>query len=61
MIFLSGTKKICTSRYYLNKKLTIVNALHVHSYKEIMQKYSFNPVSGHGIPVASRCGFAWPR
>jgi len=20
-----------------------------------------NPVSGHGIPVASRCGFVWPR
>jgi len=56
-VFLTGTQYICTRRYYLNKTLTIVNALHVHPYKECIQKYRMNPVSGHGIPVASRCGF----
>jgi len=47
----------------LNKTLTIVNALDVHPYKEFMQRYRMNPVSGHGIPEVtfSRCGFAWPR
>jgi len=40
------------------QKLTIANALHVHPYKECMQKYRMNPVSAcHSIPVASRCGF----
>jgi len=63
MMFLTGIQNICTSRYYLNKKLTIVSVLHVHvhPYKECMQKYRMNPMSGHGIPVASRCGFVGPR